>query len=367
MLLFRSFDLDHGLSESITSKSSTNSVSNSNFKVQWLQKKAEWNARAIAQCFYDACKAGDVEEALKQIVAGAPLNGHNDQGVTGLHLASASGNPELVIRLIELGADVNAPDSHGQNHTPIMSACAADSDAIETLLDLGANIHHQDVFGCGVLHRSASSVRNAVCRLLQRGADVTLRNKDGETALHSATTWGNLEGIYGLLDAGADINAINHRGETSLFKAVKHNTRKVMLHLIERGADVDLADARGQSPLGLAAALGRYDTGAVLIAHGADTRGLRTPSATGESLDDNDLLKGLPPLHAAAMAGLTRRAIQLTETVADLDAVYCQRTAVDMAVEAEEHETAAALVACRARRAIDGLLRSQSNDRFQID
>jgi ankyrin repeat protein len=54
-----------------------------------------------------------------------------------------------------------------------------------------------------------------VTRLLDRGADINAKDKDGDTAIIGAAFWGHLDVVTLLLEKGADINAKNKDGETA--------------------------------------------------------------------------------------------------------------------------------------------------------
>ncbi|MBJ7221432.1 MULTISPECIES: ankyrin repeat domain-containing protein [unclassified Brenneria] len=49
------------------------------------------------------------------------INKADEKGYTTLHLAAIEANDEMVKQLIESGADINAPTSHGS--TPLHKAC----------------------------------------------------------------------------------------------------------------------------------------------------------------------------------------------------------------------------------------------------
>ncbi|KAJ5366647.1 hypothetical protein N7541_000588 [Penicillium brevicompactum] len=86
------------------------------------------------------------------------------------------------------------------------------------------------IAGNGVLHGLAKcqtwwGVHHALPYLIKKGADLGLRNGDGDTPLHVACSpidWKGVfykEAVKTLLDNGADVNAINSKGETCLSKA----------------------------------------------------------------------------------------------------------------------------------------------------
>ena len=104
---------------------------------------------------------------------------------TELHIAAGQGDADLVQRLIEAGADVNA----------------------------------QDRFGFTPLHLAAQERRHgAVALLLEAGAKPDLRNKHGNTPLVTAVfnSRGEGDSIAALRAAGADPHAENNSGVSPL-------------------------------------------------------------------------------------------------------------------------------------------------------
>jgi ankyrin len=71
---------------------------------------------------------------------------------------------------------------------------------------------------------------------LAEGADVTLRMKQGATALHWAAAKGRLDVAELLLSHGADINAVDELGWTPAFLGSANGFNEIVKMLVERGA-----------------------------------------------------------------------------------------------------------------------------------
>lgn len=72
---------------------------------------------------------------------------------------------------------------------------------------------------------------NVVLFLLENGADVNVRGRDGLTPLMLASDAGHLEIVRVLLNNGADVNAVNSSGETALTYAI--DPRDPHLEIVE--------------------------------------------------------------------------------------------------------------------------------------
>ncbi|MCY2927301.1 MAG: ankyrin repeat domain-containing protein [Planctomycetota bacterium] len=130
-------------------------------------------------------------ETVKLLVAhGGNANARDKNGWTPLHHATRySADPELVRTLLAAGADANARNQDGQ--TPLK--LAVDDCGVETvnvLLRAGVAVNAADNFGRTPLHEAAGRFHGdgpqIVRALLDAGADVTARAKDGMTPMDVA-------------------------------------------------------------------------------------------------------------------------------------------------------------------------------------
>jgi uncharacterized protein len=76
---------------------------------------------------------------------------------------------------------------------------------------------------------------------------VNQKNVVGDTPLHIAASWGNVEMIEALLDHGADVNAPGEHGLTPVHIAAEEDNFEAVALLIARGAH-PIRSSQGQLP-----------------------------------------------------------------------------------------------------------------------
>lgn len=105
--------------------------------------------------------------------------------------------------------------------TPLMSAASGGAaDAVQVLLDAGADVRARDADGftplihaCTRQHEQTASV---IDLLLARGAELETRTKDGQTAVMLAAERGAYGAVEALLRHGADLSLRDHHGRSVL-------------------------------------------------------------------------------------------------------------------------------------------------------
>ncbi|KAE8383861.1 ankyrin repeat-containing domain protein [Aspergillus bertholletiae] len=233
----------------------------------------------------------DAESVHMLLENGADPSGWDIHGVSALTLATANGDEEIVTMLLDRGANPLPHDAVGRSAL----SCAAVSttlswQTVERIFhayrDAGGDINCTYVtipeFVGGAprplerlpLHDfSAAGSVPGVELLLRYGADVSIKGRNGMTALHAAlfsyrynrNTYQKINQICQLLieatvRLGGDLNSgmtpyasfMPMRGATALHLAVICELEEVVRLLLENGANMTTADEDGKTALDLA-------------------------------------------------------------------------------------------------------------------
>jgi uncharacterized protein len=147
--------------------------------------------------------------------------------------------------------------------------CADTAQAVQTLHD---DDHYQ---ATTLLFAAARLGCQAQARaLLDRGAAIDAKDREGKTALAKAAEADKLPLIKLLLERGANVNARAVDGSTPLFYAAEQDRGAVVALLLERGADPNLPGRKGVRPLAAAAFNGSTESVEALLKFGADPNAL---------------------------------------------------------------------------------------------
>lgn len=148
-----------------------------------------------------------------------------------------------------------------------------DNAMLKILIDAGADVTYKDREGNTILSIAAElGNAKAVNLLINRGAEINSRNEEGYTPLSLAAKNGHLEIVKALVKEGAPIDQVNNNGDTPLSLGVLKNRLEVVDFLIEKGADIDHENNNKKVPLLLAIERGHLEMVKTLIENGAVVR-----------------------------------------------------------------------------------------------
>jgi hypothetical protein len=227
----------------------------------YYQWRASWRSSSRG----DGRRVGSGRSHLTPITYAAARNAH--EIVERLRDAGAAISVVTSVYLGDRRAVAKANLIVDEEGTPLLlhAAQSLNAEIVGDLLDRGANTAATDRLGKTALHRVADLRRTdgpraarVAVMLIERGAPVDGRNRDGVTPLHQAVRARNLALAEVLLDRGANPNAPDKRGSTPLHRASAStgasNTAGIdpapfIELLLGRGADPKQKDKRGRSAL----------------------------------------------------------------------------------------------------------------------
>jgi Ankyrin repeats (3 copies)/Ankyrin repeats (many copies) len=133
------------------------------------------------------------------------------------------------------------------------------------------DVHSQDVYNRSTpLHLASRQGNEEVARVLvEHGAEVSAKDKDGSTPLHEASSGGGVDLARFLVEHGADASAKGENGLTPLHEASSRGHVYLARFLVEHSADVSAEDESGSTPLHLASSHRCVDLIRFLVEHGA--------------------------------------------------------------------------------------------------
>jgi len=240
----------------------------------------------LSDDIFSAIKAGNIAQVKALVTQNKALLKvlQSEYGPTPLLVAAEEGQAEIVVFLLENGADVFYRDGWGFTALHY----AQNKGIAELLLKQGAKVNAQGRYGPTALHKAAENGRKDVAELLlAHGADVNAGASSGLTPLHLAK---NKEIAELLISKGADVNArANENIDTPLHKAVDRGSQDVVEVLLAKGANPNTRARYYWTPLHDAAWLKSKNIAQLLLAHGAD-------------VNARDVFL-MTPLHYTAMSG----------------------------------------------------------------
>lgn len=190
-------------------------------------------------------------------------------GATPLLIASYTGNADIVNALIEAGSDIRAKDDIDGATTIHIASANGNNEVINILLNEDNTlINEPDSMKDTPLHwASIKNQTDTVSLLLANGADTKLANSDGNTVLHYAAMYGDVNTVNVLLEADSSLASVeNNEGITPIYYAIIVSDNDILSSLINNGQiDVNKKDSLGYTPLHYAANYGNMEAVVLLV------------------------------------------------------------------------------------------------------
>ncbi|CAL8117038.1 unnamed protein product [Orchesella dallaii] len=239
----------------------------------------------------------------------ADVNAQNEKAHTPLHLCvKHEPLPENLLEIIKLlidkGADPDAVDSDGDTFVHLAAYYVQPKDydeLVQFLVSIGktkcfsiaslkrSTVLHFAVYYLEPLHSTLETFKSIgvsfnadkengetvllsaikggrseefIRTLIKFGADFTVMNTQGSTALHYAAAWTNLPALKLLISLGCDVNAKNVLGNTPIHEVFLENcgnkAHEIVCELVNKRANVNLKNIHGELPIDLARKLLTY-------------------------------------------------------------------------------------------------------------
>jgi len=252
-----------------------------------------------------AARDGGVDAARALAKAGAEVNATDPDGTTALILAIMNAHYDTANAILEAGADPNITDKAGMaalyaavdmsslgevygmpprkvndtlKPTDVMSRLIAKGAIVDALLK-SPTLQRNHTPGEGQLGAGTTPLMRAARNgdfaamqiLLAAGADPTLKQPRGTTALMMASGLGRGLGVFAkdygteadlrqavelLVERNVDVNASTDDGITAIHLAAQGGLDSIVRVLAKAGARLDVKDKRGRTPVDMAMGVG---------------------------------------------------------------------------------------------------------------
>ncbi len=252
-----------------------------------------------------AARDGGVDAARALAKAGAEVNATDPDGTSALILAIMNAHYDTANAILEAGADPNITDKAGMaalyaavdmsslgevygmpprkvndtlKPTDVMSRLIAKGAVVDALLK-SPTLQRNHTPGEGQLGAGTTPLMRAARNgdfaamqiLLAAGADPTLKQPRGTTALMMASGLGRGLGVFAkdygteadlrqavelLVERNVDVNASTDDGITAIHLAAQGGLDSIVRVLAKAGARLDVKDKRGRTPVDMAMGVG---------------------------------------------------------------------------------------------------------------
>jgi ankyrin repeat protein len=179
----------------------------------------------LQAAIFVAVREDDVDAMKSYIDAGADIN-ETTEGITVLDVAALRGNHEMILLLLNSGAQFDTDTFH---HA--ITGSDDDVSIVQIFLDHGADVSGRDDSppGHSPLMYAAEHGYVAVGKLLlEKGADLEQVDDYNDPALNVAAFFGQLEFVKMLVERGAKLDVYGFGGRNAIRHAMANNHNDVV-------------------------------------------------------------------------------------------------------------------------------------------
>ena len=199
-----------------------------------------------------AIKTNDINAIEGFINQGQNINERDDRGYTPLHYALLKNRLKIAQKLIDAGADINAPSSEN-GLTPLLIATSratelqkkakkfmeqSDGDVEKRVTEIKLKKY---------IAKQMNFARKMLEMLIENGADLNQETPLGTPLMNASTNPWNADIIDVLIKSGANVNARDRNGRTALFYGEIFGGDSISTKLLSYGADITVKDNYGKT------------------------------------------------------------------------------------------------------------------------
>ncbi|XP_074183671.1 ankyrin repeat and death domain-containing protein 1A isoform X11 [Rhinolophus sinicus] len=203
---------------------------------------------------HEATHRNNIRSMKELIGRRVNVRARNHVGRVALHWAAGAGHEQAVRLLLEHGAAVDDEDVFGMNAL-LLSAWFGHLRILQILVNSGAKIHCENKDGLTLLHCAAQKGHVLILAFIMEDLeDVALDRADklGRTAFLRAAEHGQLDALDFLVGSGCDHSVKDKEGNTALHLAAGRGHLAVLQRLMDIRLDLEERNVQGASPIHLA-------------------------------------------------------------------------------------------------------------------
>lgn len=234
-----------------------------------LKNKDFLESTSLMQC----TNVNSVDMVILLLDNGADVNIQDNHGDSAIHWSAYYGQVEITRLFMEHGANPNLISWHSDG-VMIVALKEWKEDIVDLLLEYNVSMNIVLIKDKPTIEAvSSGSFKNVIS--LKKNLNANAIDASGTPVLIKSASNGYPKIVKYLVSNGADINVMNPAGHTALNRAIYFGHNDVVNYLLSKGADIDKTDDRFKlSPLIAAARSNNLVSGKLLLENGAEVNNI---------------------------------------------------------------------------------------------